>query len=1445
VIEIHSNWLDENGFPLPAGLKDRGYTGRLVKVSIDPATTNDPYDTQITEFPINPGKALQVLKFGEGEVGKYHYYLQVNGKTGAESNDFSTGNHVGVLRHRPNKYVPVKVPLFDETITNVNKILQLQNNPDAKGTNAAFDWVYRPELSFSVVDLEVSSLIRELSDSTRIALNESKDPTVFLQDSALEVLFKLAQSEYDRITPLDGEQTFILAFGEEEVALTIDKTDPNQQIRFENLEHLSDLNAEDYLSIRLYLNEDSQNILWDYAFKTFSLRPSQLKDTSDPFIYVSADDAYVYDETILAMVQGDEEGGGPYQARWNVTGKGSATPNYSVSDTGSFSTSLDLPIKSGEVVSVNAELVGSEGSVKSAQYKIIPGKPRYISGFKKSGTTSISGAGGIDVEMDLQDQFFNDVADGTPVSVLSDDLDVKGELSSSSGKISFTLVGVNKAGSKTVTVKSGEAETTFTVNVGDIDLSITPFTDPTTHQTVTLEITATGDSEGMTVSLGAHRGKLSDNQVVIHNGRAQATLYTGEFAGSANVFARFGEKITRQDFEVVDSDLGNILLDSVLVKDSASGSVQAGGVEYQYTNSTQYRIKGTPGEVIPVSLQDAIEPQVSYEFNSSNSQAALSDLYGDFDAQSDGAVINRISHPTNNYGAILAGGAKISTPFNENLIHADDVAFKIAGNFQTPGTLVNYQASSMQLSMAQDQSFTLAVETSNGELSITSAPVDINQWLEITASVTGGELSLSVNGETVSSALTGTLLPVRSGQAVVIGGNAAQNLKIVSFELVDLSGVQLLGLEGGALNGDFTVQEDGYARVNVQVPAATIVHYQNKQQQAMEEMLTNTNSYSLFKQAYAADGDNTDCAVQTVQDDYILSQAEAMLETLLNCVIGKRIEVVTLRYETADGFRDKSIALAERALLETVYSHINWGGKGLIVAADCLQGALTGDPQSGVGATCDFISSLLLIGDIRDLIFQGFYWFVDDQGNFSPMTATFATLGIAGSTLAALSAGSGSGVAFAAAAAKQIPKAFKGAKFLPHFADFINKKVLVDDWAAGAKQMDRALPFIELTAFVGFTAYSPEMKVIRDFISEAISDPEDMYTWIDYLADMAKKASSGGLLTNNQNGPQQELQRALYAVTSVLISQAHAANVWDDLQSASVKRFIKIIEEVKDINIVNGEGTKVAAVFTDALTQLNKAALNGTTHISDLKFEPKALKSLVAIYQVGGIDTLKRLRSHQGFSTLNDKPTMLEFLEMIGDLDYSKLSTDQLKGLRKIFNGFDAAEGVTGRFTTSQGATHEFFDISKHFDNLAGIQFRKIIKIEGSKIELTRIYDYVLKDGWHVDKKAWKPETINKWFKASAKGDILPDGSAKTGQLFRDIIAAEGGTKIRWSFDARAGAIGKEKLLDMAEDSIKENFDAIAGVLKFDVGSFKNEATAIEALTDRIMKNFDIEIGDI
>ena len=79
LIQIHTKWLDANGFPLPDGLKGRGYTGRLVKVSTDPAASDNPYETKVNEFAINPGTELKVIRFGGGEESKYHYYLQVNG----------------------------------------------------------------------------------------------------------------------------------------------------------------------------------------------------------------------------------------------------------------------------------------------------------------------------------------------------------------------------------------------------------------------------------------------------------------------------------------------------------------------------------------------------------------------------------------------------------------------------------------------------------------------------------------------------------------------------------------------------------------------------------------------------------------------------------------------------------------------------------------------------------------------------------------------------------------------------------------------------------------------------------------------------------------------------------------------------------------------------------------------------------------------------------------------------------------------------------------------------------------------------------------------------------------------------------------------------------------------------------------------------------------------
>lgn len=317
--------------------------------------------------------------------------------------------------------------------------------------------------------------------------------------------------------------------------------------------------------------------------------------------------------------------------------------------------------------------------------------------------------------------------------------------------------------------------------------------------------------------------------------------------------------------------------------------------------------------------------------------------------------------------------------------------------------------------------------------------------------------------------------------------------------------------------------------------------------------------------------------------------------------------------------------------------------------------------------------------------------------------------------------------------------------------------------------MTRVLPFIELTAFVGFTAFSPETKVIRDFISEAIEDPEDLYVWVDYMKGMADELASGALASNDLI-PQQEIQKAFYALTTLIVADALAKNLWDELQTVTVENFIKMIKRVEEPPNFKG-GNTFPQLFTDALNHLNK--MDPASKMADLKHTPDAVRSLMVVYSAGQEAAMKRLRNHQGFVTLNNKPTEAEFLKMLADFDIAKLTDAQALGFGKILKGFDVKEGVAKSgyaHRTSHGATHEFFDIHKYADEIAEIQFRKVIET-GSDKTLFRVYDYVLKNGWHVDKKAWKPESIEKWFKASAKGNVIVKGSAKTGQLFRDIIA--------------------------------------------------------------------------
>src|SRR5690606_27073809 len=113
-------------------------------------------------------------------------------------------------------------------------------------------------------------------------------PVISSGDQLIEFLYSLTGSTgglLDRLSPIDGPQDLVLALGEEEVKLTLGQ---NQQIRIENIEHLASLSPEDFLTMRLYVNQDAGNILWEYAFATLSMYPSHSSES--PVLDLSADE---------------------------------------------------------------------------------------------------------------------------------------------------------------------------------------------------------------------------------------------------------------------------------------------------------------------------------------------------------------------------------------------------------------------------------------------------------------------------------------------------------------------------------------------------------------------------------------------------------------------------------------------------------------------------------------------------------------------------------------------------------------------------------------------------------------------------------------------------------------------------------------------------------------------------------------------------------------------------------------------------------------------------------------------------------------------------------------------------------------------------------------------------------------------------------------------------
>src|SRR5690606_36903451 len=86
-----------------------------------------------------------------------------------------------------------------------------------------YTWQYRPELQFSMYELNVKEIRRIDADNQSQQILNEKTPTLTSSDKLLEFYYDLLRSEINELEAwsYEGQKELVLAVGEQEVKATI------------------------------------------------------------------------------------------------------------------------------------------------------------------------------------------------------------------------------------------------------------------------------------------------------------------------------------------------------------------------------------------------------------------------------------------------------------------------------------------------------------------------------------------------------------------------------------------------------------------------------------------------------------------------------------------------------------------------------------------------------------------------------------------------------------------------------------------------------------------------------------------------------------------------------------------------------------------------------------------------------------------------------------------------------------------------------------------------------------------------------------------------------------------------------------------------------------------------------------------------------------------------
>lgn len=613
-IYIHTEWLDHDGSSLPSGIP--GFTGRMVRLVAD-KTLPGADQNLIEHFEIEPGRHLEVLDLPqENSFDNQHFYVQVSGEpveknaTFMEQNTrlgqdkFEVGEHSGKLANRPSRYVPFKVPVYDERISEWRMAQYekaLADNPESTlpKPKAYYRDLYRPELQFTIYDLEVDAINRHQGEEETDIL-DSEQPVIASSDDLISLLYEITLA--NDFEPLDylnlnDEKELIFALGEQEVKATVGG---EQQVTFDNLSHLASLSPEDFLSLRLYTNNDSANILWEYAFQYLTMEvgvdPIRYADE----IYVNADDPGLELSAFLYGTGPDEEKNWhSYQLVWKVAeGDAQITPAISNLKNGTARATLNVAPFENNVVTVTAELAEFQDTkVFSQKIRVLNGMPASVVVTSASGDVYEQGIGQRDITVRLFDANSNPLKGGIPVSFMTEGgayISNQVVTTDNDGYASATVKGSYDSGAFPIDINAGTAETVSSVTVNPISINFNSMPSSLVGGNVydlSIEATASSAAPDAFVQLGATGAILEQQSFKTDaNGLLSYKLHVPPKGGDIRLSARTGVDTVVYETLQAQPKAEDLYAERTFIISSQQDA------QYEALQTDQVTIKGNEGQ---------------------------------------------------------------------------------------------------------------------------------------------------------------------------------------------------------------------------------------------------------------------------------------------------------------------------------------------------------------------------------------------------------------------------------------------------------------------------------------------------------------------------------------------------------------------------------------------------------------------------------------------------------------------------------------------------------------------------------------------------------------------------------------------------------------------------------------------------------------------------------